>query len=156
MFEFTKENKKKFDEAVKKYPQKKAALLPALWLVQEQMGWVSPESMEYLAGLLDVTPAYVYETVSFYTMYNRKPIGRHHIQVCDSICCSLREAKGTVEYLKKKLGIHVGETTPDGRFHLSTVECLGSCGTAPMMQVDNDYYENLTEEKIDQILERLK
>lgn len=151
-FEFTKENKKKFDEYVKRYPQKRAALLPTLWLAQEQNGWISNEVMGYLAGLLDVTPAYVYETATFYTMYNKKPIGKHHIQVCNSVCCWLRGSEQTVDYLKRKLGVEVGGSTPDGRFHLSTVECLGSCGTAPMMQIDNDYFENLDEEKIDRIL----
>ncbi|MDP2599479.1 MAG: NADH-quinone oxidoreductase subunit NuoE [Deltaproteobacteria bacterium] len=155
-FEFTKENLEKFEETLKRYPQKRAALLPALWLVQEQQGWISPESMETLAKLLGLTPAYIYETATFYTMYNMKPIGRHHIQVCNSVCCCLRGSEETVGYLKKKLEIEVGESTQDGRFHLSTVECLGSCGTAPMMQIDNDYHEDLTEEKIDQILEKLK
>ncbi len=155
-FEFTKENLQKFEETLKRYPQKRAALLPALWLVQEQQGWVSKESMEYLAKLLDLTPAFVYETATFYTMYNLKPIGRHHIQVCNSVCCSLRGSQETVATLKKKLEIEVGESTSDGRFHLSTVECLGSCGTAPMMQINDDYYEDLNEEKIDKILEKLK
>jgi len=85
----------------------------------------------------------VYEVATFYHMYNLKPIGRHHIQVCNSVCCWLRESEKTVSYLQEKLNIKVGESTSDGRFHLSTVECLGSCGTAPMMQVNNDYYENL-------------
>jgi len=155
-FEFINENKKKFEETLKRYPQKKAALLPVLWLVQEQQGWISPESMEYLAKLLDVTPAFVYETATFYTMYNKKPIGKHHIQVCNSVCCCLRGSEETVNTLKKKLGIEVGESTPDGKFHLSTVECLGSCGTAPMMQIGNDYYEDLNEAKIAKILESLK
>lgn len=155
-FKFTPENEKRFDEALKRYPQKRAALLPALWLVQEQQGWISTDSMEYLAKLLDLTPAAIYETATFYTMYNKMPIGRHHIQVCNSVCCSLRGSEQTVSYLKKKLGVEVGETTADGKFHLSTVECLGSCGTAPMMQINNDYYEDLTEEKIDQILKELE
>ena len=156
VFVFTSENKAKFEALLSRYPQKRAALLPALWLVQEQQGWISPESMEYLAKLLDLTPAYVYETATFYTMYNLKPIGRHHIQVCNSICCSLRGSQETVHTIKKKLEIEVGESTADGRFHLSTVECLGSCGTAPMMQINNEYYEDLNEEKIDKILEKLK
>ena len=155
-FEFTPENKKKFEEFVKRYPEKRAVLLPALWFVQEQQGWVSPESMEYLGKLLDLSPAYIYETATFYTMYNMKPIGKNHIQVCNSICCCLRGSEDVVHYLKKKLGVDTGESTDDGRFHLSTVECLGSCGTAPMMQVNNDFHEDLTEEKIDQILEKLK
>ena len=155
-FEFTSENEKKFEETLKRYPKKQAALLPALWLVQEQQGWISPDSMEYLAKLLDVTPAYVYETATFYTMYNKKPIGKHHIQVCNSVCCCLRGSQETVDYIKKKLGIDAGESTADEKFHLSTVECLGSCGTAPMMQIGNDYHEDLTETKIDKILESLK
>lgn len=154
-FQFTAENKKKFDDCVRHYPQKRAALLPALWLVQEQQGWISKEAMEYLAGLLDITPAAVYETVTFYTMFNKKPIGKHHIQVCNSVCCCLRGSEQTVDYLQRKLGVKTGETTADGRFHLSTVECLGSCGTAPMMQIDNDYFENLDEEKIDKIINEL-
>lgn len=155
-FEFTPENKKKFGEFLQCYPQKRAALLPALWLVQEQIGWISPEAMEVLAGLLDLTPAFVYETATFYTMYNKKPIGKHHIQVCNSVCCCLRGSEQTVSYLQKKLGVEVGESTSDGRFHLSCVECLGSCGTAPMMQINDDYHENLDEKKIDEILEKLK
>lgn len=155
-FEFTTENKKKFDDTLTRYPQKRAALLPALWLVQDQQGWINPESMEYLAQLLDLTPAFVFETATFYTMYNKKPIGRNHIQVCNSVCCWLRGSEQTVETLRKKLKIEVGESTSDGRFHLSCVECLGSCGTAPMMQINEDYYENLDEKKIDAILEKLK
>ena len=148
-FEFTSENKRKFEEYLRRYPQKKAALLPALWLVQDQQGWINPEAMEYLASLLDVTPAYVYETATFYTMYNKKPIGRNHIQVCNSVCCWLRGSEQTVETIKKKI-------EGDPKFHLSTVECLGSCGSAPMMQINNDYFENLDEEKVDQILDKLK
>ena len=155
-FKFTSENKKKFEDYLKRYPTKKAAMLPALWLVQEQEGWVSPAAMECVAGLLEVAPAAVYEVVTFYTMFNLKPIGRHHIQVCNSVCCCLRSSEATVQYIEKKLEIKRGESTPDGRFHLSAVECLGSCGTAPMMQVGNDYHENLDEKKIDKILESLK
>jgi len=155
-FEFTKENRAKFDVFAKRYPKKRAVMLPALWLVQEQQGWVSPESMEYVAGLLEVTPAAVYEVVTFYTMFNKKPIGRHHIQVCNSVCCCLRNSEETVRYIEKKLNIKRGESTPDGRFHLTAVECLGSCGTAPMMQVNNDYHEDLTNEKVDKILDSMK
>jgi len=156
-FKFTAGNKKKFDEYLGRYPEKRAVLLPALWLVQDQQNWVNPESMEYLAKLLDLTPAYIFETVTFYTMYNKKPIGKHHFQVCNSVCCWLRGSEKTVDYLKHKLGCEVGGSTEDGQFHLSTVECLGSCGTAPMLQVnDDDYHENLTEEKIDQLIKQLK
>lgn len=156
MFQFTKENLAKFDEYLKRYPEKRAVLLPALWLVQDQQGWISPDAMEYLAGLLDLSPAYIYETATFYTMYNKKPIGKNHIQVCNSVCCWLRGSEETVVQIQEKLGIKVGESTADGRFHLSCVECLGSCGTAPMMQINDDYYENLDEKKIGAILEKLK
>lgn len=156
-FEFTTENKKKFEEFLKRYPQKRAALLPALWLVQDQEGWVSHEAMQYLAPLLDLTPAYIFETVTFYTMYNKKPVGKHHLQVCNSVCCWLRGSQETVDYLKAKLSCDVGEDSPDGMFHLSTVECLGSCGSAPMLQVNaDDYHENLTPEKMDRLIDDLR
>ncbi|MDO8494063.1 MAG: NAD(P)H-dependent oxidoreductase subunit E, partial [Deltaproteobacteria bacterium] len=98
-FKFSEENKKKFDETLKRYPEKRAALLPTLWLVQGQEGWISPEAMETIGGLLDLSPAHVYEVVTFYTMFNRKPIGRHHIQVCNSVCCWLRDSEKTVAHL---------------------------------------------------------
>lgn len=137
------------------YPKKRAALLPILWLVHEENGWVPPESLPFVAELVDITAAEVMEAVSFYTMFMRKPVGRHHIQVCAGVCCSLRGSEWLMNYLKEKLGIAEGETTPDGKFHLSTVECLGSCGTAPMMQIGDEYYENLDTTKVDGILERL-
>lgn len=138
------------------YPTKHAALIPALWVVQADEGWVSPENAEEIATVLDITASEVNEVVSFYTMFSRKPVGRHHIQVCVGICCRLRGADDVVDRLKKALGIDVGETTPDNKFTLSTVECLGSCGTAPMMQIDNDYYEDLTKDKIEKIVKNLK
>jgi NADH-quinone oxidoreductase E subunit len=105
---------------------------------------------------MDQAPARVLGVVSFYTLYNMKPVGRHHIQVCRTLPCALRGAENVTRLLKKKLGIEPGQTTADGRFTLSEVECLASCGTAPMMQVNDDYYENLTEEKIDEILDGMK
>lgn len=156
-FEFTKENKAKFDDYCSRYPKKKATVLPGLWLIQEQTGWISPDAMEYLAELIGETPAFVYETATFYTQYNKKKIGKTHLQVCNSVCCWLRGSEETIHYLEKKLGIHCGESTADGKFHLSQVECLGSCGTAPMLQVNaDDYYENLTEKDLDTLIEKLK
>jgi len=131
-------------------------MLPVLYLAQREFGHLGPEAIEYVAKLMDQAPARVQGVVSFYTMYNMKPIGRHHIQVCRTLSCALRGAEEVTEYLRKKLGIDCGQTTPDGRFTLSEVECLASCGTAPMMQVNDDYYENLTEEKINQILDAMK
>lgn len=138
---------------VDRYPHRRSALLPVLWLVQEQEGWVPPEAYSYVAGLTGLTEAQVREVVSFYTLFNRRRIGRHHIQVCLGPCCRLRGADRVLEDIKSILEIEVGQSTSDGRFHLSIVECLGSCGTAPMMQIDDDYYENLSDERIAGILQ---
>ena len=154
--EFSPETLKEFQATVARYPKKEAAMLPVLYLAQREFGHLGPEAIDYVAKLMGQAPARVYGVVSFYTMYNMAPIGRHHIQVCRTLPCALRGAEEVTEFLKKKLGIECGQTTPDGRFTLSEVECLASCGTAPMMQVNDDYYENLTAEKIDQILEGMK
>jgi NADH-quinone oxidoreductase E subunit len=154
--EFSSEALKKFEETVARYPKKEAAMLPVLNLAQKEFGLLGPEAIEYVAKLMGQTPARVLGVVSFYTMYNTKPIGRHHIQVCRTLPCALGGAETITAFLKQKLGIEVGQTTPDGRFTLTEVECLASCGTAPMMQINDDYYENLTEEKIDAILAGLK
>ena len=131
-------------------------MLPVLNLAQREFGYLGPEAIEYIAKLMGQSPARVHGVVSFYTMYNMKPIGRHHLQVCRTLPCALAGAEHVTESIKRKLGIEVGQTTTDGRFTLSEVECLASCGTAPMMQVDDDYYENLNDEKVTQILESLK
>ncbi len=154
--EFSPETLKEFEAAVARYPKKEAAMLPVLYLAQREFGHLGPEAIEYVAKLMDQAPSRVQGVVSFYTMYNMKPIGRHHIQVCRTLPCALRGAEEVTEFLKKKLGIDCGQTTPDGRFTLSEVECLASCGTAPMMQVNDEYYENLTEEKINALLDVLK
>jgi NADH-quinone oxidoreductase subunit E len=154
--EFSPETLKKFQATVARYPKKEAAMLPVLYLAQQEFGHLGPEAIEYVAQLMDQAPARVYGVVSFYTMYNMKPIGRHHIQVCRTLPCALRGAEQVTSLLRKKLGIECGQTTADGRFTLSEVECLASCGTAPMMQINDDYYENLTEEKISEILDGMK
>jgi NADH-quinone oxidoreductase subunit E len=138
-----------------KYPDPKSALLTALHVAQREHGWLSPEVMRDVAEVMELPPTEVASVTSFYTMFNRQPVGENLVQVCTNISCSLLGAEHIVEYLKNKLGIDLGETTPDNKFTLVTVECLGSCGTAPMMQVNNTYYENLTEEKIDRILAKL-
>ncbi len=154
--EFSPETLRKFTETVARYPKKEAAMLPVLYLAQKEFGYLGPEAIAYVAKLMDQAPARVQGVVSFYTMYNTKPIGRHHIQVCRTLPCALRGAEQVTSFLKRKLGIECGQTTADGRFTLSEVECLASCGTAPMMQVNDDYHENLSEEKIDQILNGLE
>jgi NADH-quinone oxidoreductase subunit E len=154
--EFSPETYKKFEETVARYPRKEAAMLPVLYLAQQEFGYIGPEAIEYVAKLMDQPPARVHGVVSFYTMYATRPIGRHHIQVCRTLPCALRGAENVTNFLRKALGIDCGQTTPDGRFTLSEVECLASCGTAPMMQVNDDYYENLTVERLTEILEQLK
>ena len=154
--EFSPEALKKFEETVARYPKKEAAMLPVLYLAQQEFGYIGSEAVEYVAKLMGQAPARVQGVVTFYTMFNTKPIGRHHIQVCRTLPCALRGARRLTEMLTEKLGIKPGETTPDGRFTLSEVECLASCGTAPMMQVNDDYYEDLTDEKVSKILDALK
>jgi len=147
--------KAKIEELKAHYPQPRSALLPALDIAQREAGYLSPQMMREVAGLLDLPPIEAASVASFYTMFNRRPVGKYLIQVCTNISCSLMGAEHIVEVLCRKLGINVGETTPDGRFTLLTVECLGSCGTAPMMQVNDVYYESLTEERIEGILAEL-
>jgi NADH-quinone oxidoreductase E subunit len=150
------EVKERIVQLKSRYPQAKSALLPALHLAQrEHDGWLSDEVMAEVAQVMGLPPAEVRSVASFYTLFNRRPVGKHLVQVCTNIACSLLGAEHIVEHLKRKLGIEVGETTPDGLFTLLEVECLGSCGTAPMMQVNDTYYESLTVERVDEILSEL-
>lgn len=151
-FTLSNEREKELREIIKRYPNTKAALLPVLWLVQEEAGYISDEAVFYVSKLLDMPSAEVFGALTFYTMFNRKKIGRHHIQVCTNICCWLKGSKDILEYLKARLGIDVNQTTEDGKFTLGTVECLGACGGAPVMMMDLEYYEDLTPGKIDEIL----
>jgi NADH-quinone oxidoreductase E subunit len=153
---FSDESLKKFEAIVGRYPKKEAAMLPVLYLAQREFGYLSAEAIAYVAAIMDVPVARVYGVVTFYTMLHMKPVGRHHIQVCRTLPCALAGAERITLTLKAKLDIGVGETTADGRFTLSEVECLASCGTAPMMQVNDDYYENLNEQSVGEILDRLK
>ncbi|MFQ6671818.1 MAG: NADH-quinone oxidoreductase subunit NuoE [Candidatus Tectimicrobiota bacterium] len=139
-----------------RYPDRRSALLPALFLLQERDGCITPEGMQALAAHFDLSPMAVYEVASFYTMLHLQPVGRHHIQVCRTLPCALRGAGQVIALIGERLGITVGERTPDAAFSLQAVECLGSCHTAPMMQVNDLYYENLTRAMIDAILTELK
>ena len=154
--EFSPKALKTFEETVARYPKKEAAMLPVLDLAQREFGHLGPEAIAYVAKLMGQAPARVHGVVSFYTLYNMKPIGRHHIQVCRTLPCALGGAEKITRFIKEKLAIEPGQTTTDGRFTLAEVECMASCGTAPMMQINDDYYENLTEEKVSEILESLK
>ena len=156
MIDFNAQSKQKIDEILKRYPNKQAALLPVLWVAQEEFGHVSPEAMELVAKFLDLSPAHVYGVVTFYTMYHQKPVGKYHLQLCRTLPCALMGSEKLLAHIKKRIGIEEGQTTPDGRFTLSTVECLASCGTAPVVQINEKYCENLTEDEMDKILGELK
>ena len=132
---FSAEARKQIPNILKRYPIKASAMLPLLNLAQEEEGWVSEDSMREIAKLLDLTPPKVYEVATFYTLLNLKPIGRFHLQVCKSLMCALVGSDKLIQWIDQELGITPGETTEDGMFTLSTVECLASCGTAPMMQM---------------------
>lgn len=147
---------KEIDDILSRYPVKRSALMPLLYLAQREHGYVTEASMIEIAGILQLTPPQVYETATFYTMLNLKKVGKFHIQICKSLMCALVGSDTVIGWIKKKLGISPGETTSDGLFTLSAVECLAACGTGPMMQVNDDYYERLTEEKVDRILADLK
>lgn len=149
----------KVREIIDRYPEgkQKSALIPVLHLAQAEFeGWLSPETMDYVASLLNILPIEVYEVATFYSMFSLKPVGKCLLEICRTGPCCLRGAEEIIDYLENKLGIKVGETTPDGMFTLKAVECLASCGTAPMMQVGEYYHENLTPEKLDELLEEFK
>lgn len=156
---FRDETLRLIEKIVKRYPEgrHKSALIPVLHIAQSEFGgWLSPETMQLVASVLKLQEIEVYETASFYSMFNLKPVGKCLIEVCRTSSCWLCGAEDIIEHIEKTLGIQVGETTADGQFTLKAVECLGSCGTAPMMQVGADYHENLSIEKVDQLLEAFK
>ncbi len=153
---FSDEKQAKAKEIIARYPEgkQKSALIPLLHLAQEEnSGWLSVEAMDHVASLLSITPIEVYEVATFYSMYNLKPVGRYLFEVCHTGPCMVRGSDNIIDYIKAKLDIKVGETTKDGLFTLKTVECLGACGYAPMMQLGKFYKEHLTKEKVDQIIE---
>lgn len=142
---------------LKRYPEGDhgAALLPVLWLCQERWGWISPGVMRAVGQRLALSPAFVESVTSFYTMYQLRPPGKYLLQVCTTLSCQLCGTSGLVEHLKEKLGVDFGETTADGRFTLVDVQCLGACGEAPVVQINNDYYTDLTTNSLDEILDGL-
>lgn len=154
-FKFTKENEKKFEELLLRYPERASLSLPSLWMVQYQEGWISEDAMIYIAEKLETTPMDIQSIASFYTMFNLKPIGTYHIQVCKTLSCKLCGSEEIRSHLKNKLGINFGQTTKDMKFTLTEVECLGACGEAPAMSFNDDYVGDLTIQKIDKMLEEL-
>lgn len=152
---FSSEIEKKIEAIIAKYPHKRSAVIPLIHLAQNEQGQVTEEAMGYIAKRLNLMPVEVYEVATFYSMFFLEPIGKYHIQLCRTLSCMICGEPELRDHLKKKLGIELGQVTPDGRFRLSEVECLGSCTTAPMMQINFDYHENLTTEKVDEILKSL-
>lgn len=153
--QFSEKKQAEIQEIIKRYPEgkHKSALLPVLHLAQEEFGgWLDVPVMNYVAEILNITPIEVYEVATFYSMYNMKPVGKYLFEVCQTGPCMLRGSDQIIDYIKNNLGIKVGETTPDGMFTLKTVECLGACGYAPMMQLGKTYREHLTPEKVDAII----
>jgi len=155
-FKFTQQNLDKIKDILKKYPTKKAAIMPVLYLGQEQNGWISKEVMTEVASQLEITEEEVFGVVTFYTMFYEKPVGKNHLQVCTNVSCMLRGGYDIYNQVKEKLGLENWGVSEDSKFSLEEVECMGSCGTAPMMAVNEDYIENLTKEKVNEIIESLK
>ena len=153
---FTEEELKQVEEIKSRYPQPKAALMPILWMVQNKFGWISQETMDYVAKLLGLTSAHVLGVVSFYTMYFDKPMGKYHVQVCTNVSCMLRGGDAIYKNLCGTLGIAHRERTADGKFSLEEVECMGACGGAPMVAINEDYHENVTQQKVNELLTSLK
>jgi NADH-quinone oxidoreductase subunit E len=157
MASFSPEVEAEIDRHLAKYPpeRKRSAILPLMFIVQrERGGYLDPPGVAYLADRLGVRITDIWEVATFYSMINTEPVGRYHIQVCKTLSCKIMGADRITEQCSKRLGIKPGETTPDGLFSLSIVECLGSCGTAPMLQLGFDYHENLTEAKVEELLDR--
>jgi len=154
-FALTPERERELADILSRYPNKMAACIPVLHLCQEQNGWVSDAVIDFVAARLELPTAHVKGVVTFYTLFNQHPVGKHQVWVCRTLSCALRGSDAVIARCEKKLGIHVGQTTKDGKVTLRTAECLASCGTAPMMQVDKDFHENLTLQRVDEILDRL-
>lgn len=155
-FKFTDESLKKIEESRKKYPTALAAVMDTLWIAQEQNGYITTEVMEEIANVLGIDKVLVLSAATFYTMYHKKPMGKYHIQVCTNVSCMLRGGYEIWKHIKEKYGIDNLGVTEDGLVSIEEVECMGACGYAPMIAVNEDYYEHLTKEKVEEILGTLK
>ena len=143
-------------EVVKKYPVARSAVMPALYIAQEELGWITDEAIAWVADRVGIPPSHVREVASFYTMYYKKPVGKYHLQICRTLSCMLCGSRSLTEHIKKRLQIKSGEISADGLWSFEEVECLGSCGTAPMIQINDVFFENLTPEKLNAILDRIE
>ncbi len=159
MIQFSDKKLSEVKKIIGRYPEgkQKSALIPVLHIAQEEFGgWLSADTMDYVASLIQVEPIEVYEVATFYSMYNLQPVGKYVFEVCQTGPCMLNGSDSIIAYIKNRLGIGVGETTPDGLFTLKTVECLGACGYAPLMQLGKNYREHLTKEKVDALIEECR
>ncbi|RMG44167.1 MAG: NADH-quinone oxidoreductase subunit NuoE [Candidatus Dadabacteria bacterium] len=154
--EISEKAEKRLAEIIEKYPEKRSAALPALYIVQEEHGMITEEGIKWVAERVGLSPVHVKELATFYTMFHEKPVGRYHIQVCRTLSCAICGCKGLSEYIVNRLGIKPGEVTEDGLWSFEEVECLGSCGTAPMVEINDTYFENLTPEKLGEIMDRIE
>ncbi len=153
---FSPDADREFDRIVRRYPNRRAALIPTLVLADRQFGYLSREAMEYVAKRLELPSAWVLSTATFYTLLRKRPTGRFHLQVCVNVACYLKGADQLGDHLKKRLGVGFGEVTPDGLFSLEGVQCLAACGTAPVIQVNDAYHEDMTLDKVDALIESLR
>ena len=153
--EFPPEALSRIDRILSRYPTKQAALLPVLWVAQETWGWISREAAEEVARILELSPAHVSGVLTFYTMYNLEPVGRHLLQFCTSISCHIAGAGGLLDHCRRRLGIDLGQTTSDGRFTMVEVECIAGCDRAPSMMIDDTYHEPMDPSRLDALLESL-
>jgi NADH-quinone oxidoreductase subunit E len=150
--QLSKEAKEFIKKELARYEDKYSAIIPCLYKAQEENGWVSPEVIDVLSKEMDIPPSRIAEVAKFYTMFNKKPVGKYHVQVCCNISCAMAGGRELTDYICKKLDVKEEDVSKDGKFTVSRVECLGSCGTAPMMQVNDKYYENLTQQEVDRLL----
>ena len=155
-FALTQERERELADILGRYPNKMAATIPVLHLCQDQEGWVNDDIVRFVAETLSLSTSHVQGVVTFYTLFNQKPVGKHQVWVCRTLSCALRGSDAVLQHCEKRLGIHAGETTKDGKITLRTAECLAACGQAPMMQVDKEFHENLTIADVDHILDKLR
>jgi len=155
-FELSEGGRREFQRLLKRYPTKQSAVMPSLWLIQDEYGYVPSGAVDWLVENLSVSHARVWELLTFYTMFRSEPQADYVLQVCHNISCHIMGARNIIAHLEKRLGIRLGEKTPDGKFALEGVECLGACGHGPALQLGKHYYEHLTPEKVDAILESLR
>lgn len=153
---FSEKAMAEFKSILSRYDSKRSALLPVLHLAQDEFGWLSPDVVDYVARLMELSPPEVLEVISFYTMFHKKPVGKHHLVFCATLSCWMSGSHQLMKSACSRLGIREGETTPDGQFTVSRMECLGSCGSAPVVMVNETYYENMTPEKLNRLMTSCK